>query len=426
MPSITLNHITKIEGHAKLYVEIKDNKVLKCELSSVEGSRYFEGILKGKHYYEAHEITSRICGICSCGHNVAATSAIENALGIEVSKQTLALKKLMTLGERIRSHATHLYFLALPDYMGYESALAMLPKYKKEVKRALSLMRFGNNLVKVIGGRDLHQVSMTVGGFLKIPKKQELDELAESAKILKEDAIETAKLFSKLTLYNIDDRCEHFSLHEKEEYAMLNSSLVSEKARFSEYEYLKYFEEYHNNYSTANFVSKDSKSFLVGSLSRINNNREQLSKDAKAILLSSSIKFPNTNPFTNNFCQAVELVHSMDQVIELCNSLTPKEERLVKPKLKKTRGVSAVEVPRGTLFHDYTLDKEGVIVHANIITPTALNLKNMEENIRNMLPVLIKKGNEEQVNLEIEKLIRCYDPCFSCSTHFLKVNWKRS
>jgi len=421
--TINLNHITKIEGHAKLYVEIKDNKIKKCELASVEGSRYFEGILKGKQWYEAHEITSRICGICSCGHNVAAIMAMEDALGIKTSNQTKVLKKLLTFGERIRSHAAHLYFLALPDYLGYESALAMTSKYKTEIKRALKLMKIGNDIVRTIGGRDMHQVTATYGGFLKLPTKDQLLALADRVKELKKDSVETAKLFLSLKQRELVNDCEYFSLYEKKDYPMLDGPLVSQNSKFNKDKYLDYFKEYHNPYSTANFVSKNDKSFMTGALSRMNNAFDKLSKDAKKV--AKDLKFPIHNPFYNNVGQAIELVDALDQVIKICTNLNPKSEKLPEPKLKASRGVGAVEVPRGTLFHDYTLNKEGVIEHANIITPTALNLKNMDDNIREFIPTVLHLKKEEKINLEIEKLIRAYDPCFSCSTHFLKVNWKK-
>ena len=195
---ITLNHITKIEGHAKLELSIKDGKISKCELSSVEGSRYFEGIVRGRKYFEAHEITSRICGICSTAHVIAAISAIEDALGYIPSSQTMELRKLITLGERIRSHATHLYFLALPDYLGYESALAMASKYRNELKTALQLVKVGNHIIKVLAARDLHPVSATVGGWLKLPNQEDLTLLAEELeKVKKEMSITVENLKSQ-------------------------------------------------------------------------------------------------------------------------------------------------------------------------------------------------------------------------------------
>ena len=422
--TINLNHITKIEGHAKLAIEIEKNKIKKCELSSIEGSRYFEGLLKGKKYFEAHEITSRICGICSCAHTVAANMAVERALGIETSHQTKQLNKLLMLGERIRSHAAHLYFLALPDYLGYESAIAMLPKYKNEVQSAIRIMQSGNNIVRIIGGRDMHPVAASVGGYRNIPTKENLNIIVADIKNLKKEAIATAELFSTLTLYEYEHDCEFFSLKDEKEYAMLEGSLVSEKTKFEQYEYLDYFKEYHSPYSTANFVVKDNKPYMTGALARFNNNFSQLSEDAKKVIEKSKIKFPNKNPFTNNFAQAVELVHCMDQVIQIIQELEPEEEGIEKPKTMSGRGIAAIEVPRGLLFHDYTIE-EGVIVKANIITPTAQNLKVIEDEIKDMLPGLLKLEKEEKINMEIEKLIRAYDPCFSCSSHFLEVEWKK-
>jgi coenzyme F420-reducing hydrogenase alpha subunit len=420
--TINLNHITKIEGHANLHVVIEKDKILECRLSSIEGSRYFEGLLKGKHFFEAHEITSRICGVCSCAHTVAAVTAMENGLGIKITEQSKELRKLITLGERIRSHAAHLYFLALPDYLGYESAVAMLPKYRKQIEIALRLMKLGNEIVKIVGGRDLHPVSVTVGGFLKIPES--LSPLLATLKERKQDAIDTVKLFETMKFPELTDDHEFFSLSHETEYPMLEGPIVSENSNIEQKDYLDYFREYHVPYSTANFVVRDEKSYLVGAIARINNHYDKLSNDTKHLIHDSKIKLPSKNPFANNFCQALELVHCIDHAIDICRNLELKEERPIVPKLKACRGVSAIEVPRGILFHDYEIDEKGVITHANIITPTAQNLKNMEDMIRQFLPLAMKEKKEEKINIEIEKLIRSFDPCFSCSTHFLKVKWE--
>src|SRR3989344_6815300 len=230
--TISLNHLTKIEGHATLALQIDGMQIKKCELSSVEGSRYFEGILKGHYYYEASEISSRICGICSCAHTVAAIIAIERALDVTPSPQTVALRKLLTIGERIRSHATHLYFLALPDYLGYESALSMLPKYKKEIQRALKMMKVGNEIIKVVGGRDLHPVSATVGGFLKFPPPEQILDLKTKLGSIQDIAIQTVSLFSQLKNKPFERKVHYLSLATPKEYAMLEGFLKSERGIF--------------------------------------------------------------------------------------------------------------------------------------------------------------------------------------------------
>lgn len=420
--SLSLNHITKIEGHASLALQIDKGVIKRCELSSVEGSRYFEGLLKDRHYSEASEISSRICGICSCAHTIAAIMAIENALKLKVSEQTYRLRKLITIAERIRSHATHLYFFTLPDYLGYESALEMIPQHKNEVKSALRLMKLGNDMIKVFAGRDLHPVSATIGGTLKIPTNEELNIIQKRLESLKKDAMKTANLFEKLNYPKFTTESEFFSVHNNKEYGILEGSLISKNKKYLKHNYLNYLKEYHEPYSTANFVVKEGKSYSVGALARINNNHSQLSKTAKNILKKSKIKFPNNNIFINNYAQAIELVHYFDEAIDICKNFKPKNESIIKPKIKKGRGVSVIEAPRGLLFHDYELDKNGNIVHANIITPTAQNLRSMQDDIRAYTSTILKHPRDKIV-LEIEKLIRAYDPCFSCSTHFLKVKW---
>jgi sulfhydrogenase subunit alpha len=424
MTDITLNHLTKIEGHAHLTLKIENGVVKQCDLGSIEGSRYFEGMLKGRHFYEANEITSRICGICSCAHVLAATSAVEKGLGVHVSPQTMELRKLLNLGERIRSHATHLYFLALPDYLGYESALSMLPKYKKEVGMALKMMKAGNEIVRIVGGRDLHPVTVTIGGMLKAPKQEEMAHMAESLSGIMDEAKATVKLFSGLPRPKFRSTALWFSLKDPHEYAMLSGTLLgSDGTAFTQEELSTYLSEYHENYSTANFVVKEGKSYSVGSLARLNNNSKQLEPEAQKLLKETGLELPSYNILLNNLAQAIELVHSIEHAIRICKELKVREEGPVSYSVHAGHGIAAIEVPRGILWHEYEWDENGVITRANIITPTAQNLRSMQDDIRTYLPSVLNL-EKEKIVLEIEKLIRCYDPCFSCSTHFLEVEWK--
>jgi coenzyme F420-reducing hydrogenase alpha subunit len=422
--TIKLDHITKIEGHASLTIAVDGNEVKKCELGSFEGSRYFEGLLKGRKCYEAPELTARICGICSVIHTMTSIQAVENALGVKPSEQTKLLRELAIQGERIRSHAAHLYFLALPDYLGYESALAMAPKYGKELARALKLTKLGNEVVSVVAGREMHPVSAQVGGMLKVPEQEQIDELRRKLQDVQQDAIATAKLFMKLKNPKFDNETEYFSLYDGSTVPTLYGDLVSQSNKFRKAEYLDYLEEYHEPYSTANFVVKKDKKFMVGSLARLNNNYRFLSKNAKKLANDAKLKFPVVNPFMNNLAQAIELVHTVDRSVEICRKLKIKEEQPIGFSFKKCRGVGVGEAPRGILIHDYEINEKGDITKANIITPTAHNLLNMQEDIRAFLPTVLKLP-EKKIVLEVEKLIRAYDPCFSCSAHFLEVKWEK-
>ncbi|HII68960.1 TPA: hypothetical protein HA270_03730, partial [Candidatus Woesearchaeota archaeon] len=320
--NITLNHITKIEGHAKLDLAIDNGKVTTCHLSATEGARYFEGLVKNRKFYEAHEMTSRICGICSCGHVVAAVQAIEDALGFQPSAQTFRLRELLTLGERIRSHATHLYFLALPDYLGYESALAMAPTYKAELMKALGLMKIGNAIVKLLGARDLHPVSATPGGWLHLPSTGELRAVAKELEKAKKDAIATCSLFASLTHPDFDSPSEWFSLKHESEYAMLRGDFHSPRVVFECHKLHDFVREYHEDYSTANFVVvKGGRQYMLGALPRLNNNASQLSKDAKAMVKKVRLRLPSSNPYHQNLAQAIELIHAIDHAHDICSAL---------------------------------------------------------------------------------------------------------
>jgi coenzyme F420-reducing hydrogenase alpha subunit len=420
--TITLNHVTKIEGHASLNLGIKKGKVTKCELSATEGARYFEGIVRNRRYYEAYEMTSRICGICSCAHVIAAVSAIEDILGYKPTKQTKLLRELLTLGERIRSHATHLYFLSLPDYVGYGSALAMAKKYRKELQSALNLMKTGNSVIKLLGSRDLHPVSATIGGWLKLPVQEDIKAVKKQLIAVKEDALKTCKLFFSLKYPKFETKGRWSSLVDSKQYAVLDGNFCSRNLCMDKRNYRKILKEHRVEYSNANFVTVKGERYMVGALARLNSNNKQLSKDARKLLRKSKIKLPCKNPYYNNIAQAIEVVHCIDHAVKICDELEIKKESAAKLKIKAGTGVGAIEVPRGTLWHEYTLNNKGVITDADIITPTVQNMLNIQEDIREFVPKVINKRKKDII-MDIEKLIRSYDPCFSCSAHFLEVKW---
>ena len=270
----------------------------------------------------------------------------------------------------------------------------------------------------------MHPVASQVGGFTKLPTQEEIDTLRKRLQEAQEDAYETAKLFLKLKHPKFSRESEYFSVYNDTDYGLLRGNMQSQKNKFKQQDYAKYLSEYHVYHATAKFVAKEGKAYMVGALARLNNSYKFLSKNAKKIINEAKIKFPITNPFMTNAAQAIELVHYVDRGAEICRKLKIKEEKPIKPEYKKGRGIAAIEAPRGVLWHDYEVNENGVITKANIIAPTTQNLANMEEDIKNYLPTLLKLP-EKQIVLEIEKLIRAYDPCFSCSTHFLKVTWNK-
>lgn len=428
--TITLDHITKIEGHAHLTVKIDKGKVKKCELGSTEGARFFEGLVVGRPYDDGTEMTMRICGICSVGHFTASLKALEDAMGVTPSKQTQAMREVMAIGERIRSHATHLYFLSLPDFLGYESALAMASEYKPQIEDALKLMRVGNEIVTVFGGRQMHPMGGRVGGFTHFPSAKQVQQLLTLLKEAKGPALRTLDLFLTLDYPRLESTREHVSLHQThDDWPLLTGTLVSDAGEeFDQHAYERYFTEYVDRWSTAKFVVREGKSYQLGALPRINNNVHGLAPDLKAKCRKAGITFPSKNPFHNIVAQAVELVHWVRRAEKLLAAHKegfPHEPINVTP--RAGTGVGVVEVPRGVLFHTYTVDENGYITRANIMTPTCQNLKAMQEDCEQYLQQLLDNGAQKQaIILEMEKLIRAYDPCFSCSTHFLQVDWEET
>ncbi len=422
---VELNNITKVEGHAKLLLNIgEDNEIKKCELESIEGSRYFEGMLKGRRYYEAPEISSRICGICSCAHQIAAIYAIEDSVGVKVTEQTKLLRELFTIGERIRSHITHMHFLSLPDYLGAESGMDLAKTHKDVVLRALKLMKLGNDIIFTIAGRDLHPVSAQVGGFYKTPSQEQVDQLVQRLKEALPDAIEAAKLFGTLEYPDFERETMYFSIKEENTYPMLTGDLYcSTGETYTREQFDEFFKEYHEERSTCNFITKDGKSYMVGSLARMNNNLDLLNENAKKVLEESGIKFPSNNPFLIPFAQGIETVHYIEEIIKRLENFKVQDEEPIKAEVKAGRGVGVTEAPRGFLIHEYEVDDSGTITKANIVTPTVQNLKCMEDAIKEYLPNILDLNNEELI-IKVEELIRSHDPCFSCSTHFLEVEFE--
>lgn len=421
--TIKLDYITKIEGHAKLRIKVDKGKFKDAKLSIFEGSRFFEGILKGKKYDDLAPISSRICGVCSVAHALASIKAVENAFNVLVSDQTNILRELLTIGGIIQSHILHLYFLALPDYLGYSSAIEMARKHNTKLKTAFRIKNIGNQIVRVVGGRDIHPLAAVIGGFSRLPDKVVLKKLLKDLKAVKKDAVKTVKLFSSFKYPCYSKEADYFALQGGSYFYSDKIISCVGKTCIPTNDYERHFQEYFKEGSTAEFVIAGGKSYRVGALARIVNNQNLLSKEAQKYI--ADINEMRFCPFMNNIAQAVEILEGVNRSIEILENLKlePEEPAPVDP--KQAVGIGAIEAPRGILFHKYCFDSKGYCTSANITTPTSQNLQNIEDNIKIFLPIILHK-KKENIQLDVEKLIRSYDPCISCSTHFLKIVWDKS
>jgi len=420
---INLNHICKIEGHAHLTLKIEKNKVKKCKLKASEGARFFEALVLGRNIEDIQEIVSRICGICSCSHSVASVQGLEEALGINPSPKQKFIREILVLAERIRSHATHLYFMSLPDYLGASSALTLKKQHKEKVNDALKIITLGNKIVEEFGGREMHP-------FLKINEDsphKDFSTILTHLKKSKPIILKTINLFSSLQYPKLDRKSEYLSLKEGGMYANISGKITSQEETFIDDDYKTHLTENIKEYATSKFVLHKNKPYSAGAIARISNNSEQLDPETKqqlsSVLRKLKLELPFTNPYHNLICQALEILNATNRIIELLEN-SPAHKESLKLEIKAGVGVSAVEAPRGTLFHEYKISEKGEIEYCNIITPTAQNLNMMEVDITSLVNNLLEKNSSQKKIIEqIEKLIRAYDPCFSCSTHFLKVKW---
>lgn len=409
--------ITKIEGHGQLHLDAKKNKV---KLEIFEGERLFEGLVVKRPVSEMPWLTSRICGVCPIAHNLASLKAIESALKITISSAVEDLRNLMVIAQMVQSHALHLYFLALPDYLNLDSGLEISEKYPKNFKDALMLKEFSDDLAEVVAGRRVHPTTTVIGGFHKIPKKSDLEKLLKFSGGALEAAENTVKLFSSLNYPKINAPLVFLSLFNNKNYAIYDGEFIISNKKFKDKpeNYKKFIEEKVRDDSTAKFGFHKGKGMMVGALARLNLQNKFLNPLAKKYFEQSKINFKN--PYYNNLAQAIEVLHFMEQGIKLIQKILKSdlknEEKVKVVYQKESIGVGVIEAPRGGLYHELEISADGTIKSANIITPTVQNLTSIEEMAQLVLDNNKKASPEEKVRL-MEMLVRAYDPCITCSVH---------
>jgi len=429
---IKIDHIAKIEGHAGFTADIVNGNVAKARLDIMEGARLLEGILRDRSIFEVSQITSRICGVCPVVHSLTSLKALERALNIEISPETILLRKLMMMGQILNSHALHLFFFSLSDFFDFKDDLALIKKYPDRAKNALFLREFGNKIIEVVGGRSIHPITPTIGGFLKMPDKTKLTKLFDQCGDALKSAKNLANLFVNLKYQNFTRSAPYTSLYHLNEYAFYDGLVkTSAEAKADPAEFMNIIKEHQLQNSAIKHSYYQGKPFMVGAISRLNNNRSQLNPEAAKALKLSKITFPAFNPFYNILGQAIELIHCVEEARKLLRQVLQKNlagatraerDELIQAKLKAVKntakGIEAMEAPRGTLYYFYEINNAGRIVNCNIITPTSQNLARLERDLEEYLPQLAaKKNNKKDIEAKIKALIRAYDPCLTCATH---------
>jgi len=404
--------------------DIADGNVVKARLNIYEGARLLEGILQGRSFQEVSQITSRICGVCPVVHNLTSLKALEAALGVFPSQQTIMLRELMMMGQILNSHALHLFFFSLSDFFGIKNDLGLINKYPGRAKDALALRNFGNKIIEVIGGRSIHPLTPVVGGFKKAPDQEKIKEILKESNQALSAAVNLAKFFSRLKYPSFERTCNFIALGLPNEYAIYDGLVKREKGTESVSEFMPKIQEFQVKESPAAKRSQfKGESYMVGALARLNLNSKYFSPKAKSIFRETDLILPVSNPFYNILAQAIEMVNCVEEAQRLLEKTKDIDFESVQPhpiEIKEGKGFGAIEAPRGTLFYYYEVGNDGLIKNANIITPTAQNLARLEDDLVSYLPQLTEGGKalcKEECEDLIKMLVRAYDPCLTCATH---------
>lgn len=425
---INVKHISRVEGHGNITVRAKDGKILKNEWQVPEAPRFFEAMVRGRSYEDIQTIVSRICGICSVTHSLAAIKAIEEAMNIEVSEQTDRLRILAHYGEQIESHSLHVGYLVAPDLLGQKSVVPIASSHPDVVRAVIAMHKAGNVMMEKLSGRKTHPVRLVPGGFAMLPTEDDLLDLRSMLESIIPPAQAVAGVVESLLggFPDFNRETEYIALVKPPTYPFYHGDIGSTdtEERVPVREFERVVNEYVVPQSTAKWTRWHRDAYAVGALARFNLNADQLMPMAAATAKQFGLKKGCCNPYWNSVAQVVELVQVIERSLELIDErlaagITPERPSVVP---KAGTGVGCVEAPRGILFHKYTFDEQGRCVSANISIPTNQNHGNIQKDFESLLPAILEREQDE-IRLLMEMLVRSYDPCISCSTHYLNVEF---
>ncbi len=422
---IDLDNISKIEGHTHMSVKVKNGKVTECKLRISENQRFYKKACEGLEYGLVPNKMSRVCGTCSAAHLMASTEAIEKTFGVRVSEQTYKLRRLMLNAGHIRDHAMHLYFFCLPDIFEKESVFEFKGDLHKWVHYGLDIKEAGNYLSTIVGGRAVHPIFSVVGGFTNFPTKPQMQEAIKKLEAVRDKVLEVIEVFYK-DQRSFKRKTNYVGLV-NDDYNYIKGKIKTAKGTLIEEEdFAKHLEKVVLPYATTSGFKFEGEDYMVGALARMNLNKDNLHSRTKKDCVEFLKIFPNNCVFNNNTAQAIETLHGIDLSIDILKDLidTIKLEKPIDFQVKAGIGVGVVEAPRGTLYHRFEINDKGIIQNAEFVIPTQQNIIHLEKDVAKYVEELLKSGmNKDKISLKVEEMIRAYDPCMSCATHFLKIDW---
>ena len=424
--TIKVNYLARVEGEGALDIKIRGGKLKDVKLKIFEPPRFFEALLRGRDFREAVDITARICGICPIAYELGASYAMEDVCGVKVTGPLRQLRRLIYDGEWIESHVLHMFMLHAPDFLGYEDAIRMAQDHPDLVKRGLRMKKIGNDIMALLGGREIHPINLRVGGFYKVPPKAQLRTLLDDLKWGRDAAVQTVKDVAKFPFPEFEVDYEYVAMRHPDEYAIIEGKLVSNKGMdILVREYDHYLLEEHVEHSTALHTRvKGRETAHVGPMARYNLNFDQLTPLAQGLAREAGLGKVCHNPFKSILVRAVEVVYAFDEAVAIVEGYEPPDKPCVDVHPRAGTGYGCTEAPRGICYHRYTIDEQGIIQDAKIVSPTAVNQATIERDLWRFVEPHIDWPSDK-LQWHCEQAVRNYDPCISCSAHFLKLNIDR-
>jgi coenzyme F420-reducing hydrogenase alpha subunit len=425
--TIYVETLTRVEGEGGLTIRLHNGQIKDLRLDIFEPPRFFEALLRGRGLEEAPDITARICGICPVAYQMSSVHALEAALGVEISPEIRRLRRLLYCGEWIESHALHIHMLHAPDFLGYDDAIRLARDFPDEVKRGLRLKKHGNELLEVLGGRAIHPINVAVGGFYRWPPREKLAALIPNFQWGLQAAIDVTRWVAGFKFPDFEQPYDFVSLVHPEEYPMCEGRIeASHGPSIDASQFDQHFREEQVPHSTAlhSLRIDTGRPYLVGPLARINASFDKLAPTARRVADDLSFESTCRNPFKSIIARGLELIHAYEEALSLLQDYRPTGPARIAYNYREGEGSAGTEAPRGLLFHQYRVDSAGKLIKAQIVPPTSQNQAQIEQDLREYLPRIIRQTDEE-VARDSERLVRSYDPCISCSTHYLKVKLER-
>ncbi|MCE1245722.1 MAG: nickel-dependent hydrogenase large subunit [Firmicutes bacterium] len=434
--NVYVDYLARCEGETALILKVSaDGEIREFKVNLYEPPRFFEGFLVGRKWYDAYETCSRICGICSVPHTISGIQATERAFGVEPSEQTKLIRKLATLSELNMNSIVTIFILGGPDFLGVNSVidLAAKPEYLELVKTALTLKRLGNDITDFSCGRETHPITMDVGRQLAMPDKKLIDPLLERLREAKEAAWKIAEVVKSLKMPDYKRKVDLLAIHQDDEYAMNYGNLIStDGLDVDPEEHDKVLGNKHVGHSNALFYYLEGeKTFMAGPIARVVLNWNQLSPDARALaekFWGGPEWFHENMPFSVYPAHAVEYMHTVDEMADILQKLKEmgmKDEKRPKAVPKAGKGTVITEAPRGILYYSFEFDEKGDVTFADIVTPTAHHVYNLEKDLEAVGPSLVGMSDEE-AKLTVEMVARTYDLCCSCACHCVTMTKRKA